>query len=67
MENKKEQLLAQREQLMGGVCEMELNKVNLKQALEDLDLRLKFTIQDLVNVVNELNKVLEEEAKEVKE
>lgn len=67
MENKKEQLLAQREQLMGGICEMELNKLNLKQALDDLDQRLKFTLQDLVNVVNELNKLLEAEKEEDKE
>jgi len=63
MENRKQQLLAQREQLMSGICEMELSKLNLKNTLADLDQRLKFTLQDLVNVVNELNKLLEEEAK----
>lgn len=67
MENKKENLLGQREQLMAAICEMQLNLYNLEQTQEDVKSRCKLSLKDLVNVTSQLNAILEEEAKEVKE
>jgi predicted nuclease with TOPRIM domain len=60
----KDQMFERRGQLMEALAEVVANQANFKEALAKLDSRLVNVLDDLKVITAELNRVLEEEAKE---
>lgn len=59
----KDQLLQKRNELLENVAQFTANKLELEAALDRLNTRIKSNLEDLIGYTQELNKVLEEEAK----
>ena len=59
-----EQLMAKRTELLEMLAQFTFETLNLEEQMANLKSRMKHSVQDLVAVTNELNRLAQEAAKE---